>query len=41
MSQQRKQYTREFKREAVQPWKARGQRVTEIEKGPGLTPGLR
>ena len=40
MSKQRKQYTLEFKREAVQLWENSGKAASEIEKDLGITPGL-
>ena len=40
MSQPRKQYTLEFKREAVQLWQASGKAASKIEKDLGITPGL-
>ena len=40
MSNQRKQYTLEFKREAVQLWENSGKAASEIEKDLGITPGL-
>jgi transposase len=40
MSKQRKQYTVEFKREAVQLWESSGKAAAEIEKDLGITPGL-
>ena len=40
MSKNRKQYTLEFKREAVQLWATSGKAAAEIEKDLGITPGL-
>jgi transposase len=40
MSKQRKQYTQEFKREAVQLWQTSGKSAPEIEKDLGIATGL-
>jgi len=40
MSKKRKQYTPEFKQEAVQLWETSGKAAAEIEKDLGITTGL-